>query len=265
MESSRYISVVSCHAEGEAGDVIVGGVRDVPAKTMKEKFLYFRKHREDLRLVLLNEPRGRPEMSVVLILPPGDWSPMSGSNAICTATVMLETEPWTEVLFDTAAGLVKVIARCEQGECKSVSLQNIPAFVYGLDLPIDVPGIASNLGLQVSNECGTQLMELGKRVKAAVLEKHNPIHPESPEFCGIDNIAITEPLQDLNREKTAKQAMTGAHVGQAALLGWLFFMLRDYSIRERQYNSRIRELTKVGDKDTVLPTIERRGWITSYK
>jgi proline racemase len=320
MKSSRYISVVGCHAEGEVGDVIVGGVRDVPAKTMKEKFLHFREHHEDLRQLLLSEPRGRLEMSAVLILPPcdpradagfvvmasGDWSPMSGSNAICTTTVMLETgmipikEPLTEVLYDTAAGLVKVEAHCEQGECKSVSLDNVPAFVYGLDLPIELPGVgtvtvdiafgarwyvfvdAASLGLKVLNEHGPQLIELGNRIKAAVLEKHTPIHPESPEFRGIDNIGITEPIQEISGEKIARQVMvinpgrldrspcgTGSSARMAVLhakgLLKVGEMIKFQSIIGTRFICHIRGLTKVGDKDAVLPTIQGRGWITSYK
>jgi proline racemase len=320
MKSSRYISVVGCHAEGEVGDIIVGGVRDVPAKTMKEKFLHFREHGEDLRQLLLNEPRGRLEMSAVLILPPcdpradagfvvmasGDWSPMSGSNAICTTTVMLETgmipmkEPLTEVLYDTAAGLVKVAARCEQGDCKSVSLDNVPAFVYGVDLPIEVPGIgtvkvdiafggrwylfvdAASLGLQVLNEHGPQLIEFGNRVKAAALEKHLPVHPESPEFSGIDNVGVTEPMEDLDDKKIAKQAMvikpgrldrspcgTGSSARMAVLhaKGLLLpeEMIEFQSMIGTRFVCHIRGLTKVGDKEAVLPTIQGRGWITSYK
>ncbi|MEM1070078.1 MAG: proline racemase family protein, partial [Planctomycetota bacterium] len=34
MRTSRTIQVVSCHAEGEVGDVIVGGVSPPPGETL---------------------------------------------------------------------------------------------------------------------------------------------------------------------------------------------------------------------------------------
>ncbi|KAF4121447.1 Proline racemase [Geosmithia morbida] len=321
MRSTRYISIVGCHAEGEVGDIIIGGVRDVPAKTMKDKLLHFREHGEDLRHLLLNEPRGRLEMSAVLILPPcdpradagfivmasGDWSPMSGSNTICTTTVMLETgmipmkEPVTEVRYDTAAGLVKVEARCEQGKCKTVSIDNVPALVYGLDLPVDVPGIgtvkvdiafggrwyafvdASSLGLGVASEHASQIVDLGGRVKAAAAQVYNPVHPEIAEFHGIDNISVTEPLGDAGDDgRIAKQAMvikpgrldrSSCGTGSSARLAVLHARgqiktgetVRFRSMIGTDFVCRVRGETKVGDINAVLPTIQGRGWITSYK
>ena len=37
MRWSRTFTVVGCHAEGEVGNVITGGVADVPGETMFEK------------------------------------------------------------------------------------------------------------------------------------------------------------------------------------------------------------------------------------
>ena len=72
---------------------------------------------------------------------------MSGSNYICTTTILLETgmlpmkEPVTEVKLDTAVGVVVATAECKDGSCKSVSLDSVSAFVYALDMEIDVPGL----------------------------------------------------------------------------------------------------------------------------
>lgn len=54
------------------GDVIVGGVLDVPGKTMYDKLVHFRDRRDDLRQLLLNKPRGRPQRNVNLLLPACD-------------------------------------------------------------------------------------------------------------------------------------------------------------------------------------------------
>ncbi|KAI8712480.1 hypothetical protein NCS52_01346300 [Fusarium sp. LHS14.1] len=320
MRTLRYISIVGCHAEGEVGDVIVGGVRDVPGKTMYEKLVHCRDKEDSLRQLILNEPRGRSSMNTNLLLPPTDpradagllimesteYAHMSGSNAMCTATVLLETgmvpmkEPVSELALDTAAGLVTVKAQCEAGKCKSVSVENVPSFVDTLDLQVDVPGLgvvsvdiawggmwyafvkASDLGLKVESVNGAKLVELGERVKDYVKAKHTPIHPENDGIRGVTVISITEDLKDEGDCKTAMNTVvvspgrldrspcgTGTCARMAVLhargllkVGEIF---KHRSIIGTEFISHIRGTTQVGDRQAVLPTIQGRAWISSYK
>lgn len=320
MRTLRYISIVGCHAEGEVGDVIVGGVRDVPGKTMYEKLVHCRDKEDSLRQLVLNEPRGRSSMNTNLLLPPTDpradagllimesteYAHMSGSNAMCTATVLLETgmvpmkEPVSELALDTAAGLVTVKAQCEAGKCKSVSVENVPSFVDTLDLQVDVPGLgvisvdiawggmwyafvkASDLGLKVESVNGAKLVELGERVKDYVKAKHTPIHPENDGIRGVTVISITEDLKDEGDCKTAVNTVvvspgrldrspcgTGTCARMAVLhargllkVGEIF---KHRSIIGTEFISHIRGTTQVGGRQAVLPTIQGRAWISSYK
>lgn len=72
---------------------------------------------------------------------------MSGSNTICTATVLLETgmvpmrEGMNKFCLDTAAGLIGVRAECKRDKCVNVELDNVPAFVFALDKVINVPDL----------------------------------------------------------------------------------------------------------------------------
>lgn len=245
MKFDRNISIISCHAEGEVGDVIIGGVDDIEATSMHEKMTKFISNHDDIRKLLCHEPRGRLEMSVNLILPPcdrradagflimapGDWVPMSGSNTICTTTVLLETGiismvyPKTVVKLDTAAGLITATAECANGSCTSVSFDNVPAFVYELDKEIDVPDIgkisvdiayggqwyvvaqASSLGVKVDTVYTEQLVRLGRLVKAAVLSVCTPTHPDSPDIKGINNVIITENMQKTNEGLSVKHTV----------------------------------------------------------
>ncbi|KAL2674026.1 hypothetical protein Neosp_012472 [[Neocosmospora] mangrovei] len=320
MRTLRYISIVGCHAEGEVGDVIVGGVRDVPGKTMYEKLVHCRDKEDSLRQLVLNEPRGRSSMNTNLLLPPTDpradagllimesteYAHMSGSNAMCTATVLLETgmvpmkEPVSELALDTAAGLVTVKAQCEAGKCKSVSVENVPSFVDTLDLQVDVPGLgvisvdiawggmwyafvkASDLGLKVESVNGAKLVELGERVKDYVKAKHTPIHPENDGIRGVTVISITEDLKDEGDCKTAMNTVvvspgrldrspcgTGTCARMAVLhargllkVGEIF---KHRSIIGTEFISHIRGTTQVRGRQAVLPTIQGRAWISSYK
>ena len=163
MQSIRSISVVGCHAEGEVGDVIVGGVLPPKGATMYEKMRSMEREHDHIRKLLMCEPRGsvarhlnfivpptRPECDFgVIIMEPTEYVPMSGSNIICTITVALEIgivpmrEPTTEVTVDTPAGPVKAVAQCRDGKCVSVEFGNVPCFVDKLDATIEVAGVGS--------------------------------------------------------------------------------------------------------------------------
>lgn len=234
MRFSRSINVVGVHACGEKGDVIVGGVMDVPGTTMYEKMMHLWTKADSLRQLLLNEPRGTSSLSTNLILPPCDptadagviimesdeYVPMSGSNTICTVTALLETgmvpmhEPETTLRLDTAAGLVTVTTECSGGKCKSVAFDNVPAFVFELDYEVEVPGLGvvkcdiawggmiyalvdiSSVGLKIESVNGAKLVEVGEKIKRAAQKAIQPVHPENPGIKGISNFEFTDVVRD---------------------------------------------------------------------
>ena len=102
MRWERTVTVIGCHVGGEDNHVIVGGVLPPPGATMFERKRYLETHGDELRRWLLLEPRGKPTLCVNLVTPPTrpdcdvgliimeatDYPPMSGSNTICTVTVL---------------------------------------------------------------------------------------------------------------------------------------------------------------------------------
>ena len=162
MRTTKVIHVVSCHAEGEVGDVIVGGVAPPPGDTVWEQSRFIARD-ETLRNFVLNEPRGGVFRHVNLLVPPknpkaqmgwiimepADTPPMSGSNAICVATVLLETgivpmqEPETRMVLEAPGGLIEVTATCRDGKALRISLRNVPSFADKLDARIEVPGLGT--------------------------------------------------------------------------------------------------------------------------
>src|SRR5438093_12655772 len=143
MRLSSMISAVDLHACGEPGRVIVGGVRDVPGRSMFEKMQYLSRHQDGLRLRMLREPRGYPAANCNLVLPSShpeadagfvimeqvEYPPMSGSNTICVVTVLIETgmtqatEPVTQLKLETPAGLIAVEAEVRNGKVKQVTFR----------------------------------------------------------------------------------------------------------------------------------------------
>ena len=152
MRSSKVIHVVTCHAEGEVGDVIVGGVAPPPGDTIWEQSRFIARD-QTLRNFVLNEPRGGVFRHVNLLVPPKnpaaqmgfiimepeDTPPMSGSNSICVATVLLDsgivpmTEPETRLMLEAPGGLVEVVAQCRDGKAERITVTNVPSFADQLD------------------------------------------------------------------------------------------------------------------------------------
>ena len=152
MRSSKVIQVVGCHAEGEVGDVVVGGVAPPPGETLWAQSRWIAQDGR-LRHFLLNEPRGgvfrhvnllvppvHPEAAMgFIIMEPEHTPPMSGSNSICVATVLLETgiiemrEPETRFLLEAPGGLVEVAAACRDGKAERITVRNVASFADRLD------------------------------------------------------------------------------------------------------------------------------------
>ena len=153
MRSTKIIHIVSCHAEGEVGDVIVGGVNPPPGDSIWEQSRWIEQD-QTLRRFVLNEPRGGVFKHVNLLVPPksekADFGfiimepehtpPMSGSNSICVATVLLDSgmiqmeEPETSFYLEAPAGLLQVKAQCENGKAVSIEIKNVASFADKLDI-----------------------------------------------------------------------------------------------------------------------------------
>ena len=163
MRAVRTITVVGCHAGGEIGNVVVGGVLPPPGATVFDQMRHLQQHGDGLRKLLLREPRGSVACHANLVVPatqpgcdagfiimePTEYPPMSGSNTICTATVLLETgavqmrEPETLLRLEAPGGVIEVRAACRDGRCESVEFSNVPCFADRLDAPLEVDGLGT--------------------------------------------------------------------------------------------------------------------------
>jgi proline racemase len=231
MRFTSMINAVDVHAGGEPGRVIVGGVLDVPGKTMFEKKVYLETHADDLRQRMLREPRGYPAANCNLLLTPThpdadagfvimeqtEYPPMSGTNTLCVATVLLETgmvptsEPITRLVLDTPAGLVAVEAEVTDGKVTRVTFENVPAFAVHLEAPVEVPSLgtvivdvayggmfyviadAAALGLCLTPDEARDIVRVGEMIKAATREQLPAVHPENPAISGVTIAQLSGP------------------------------------------------------------------------
>jgi proline racemase len=231
MRVARMIQAIDAHCAGEPGRVIVGGVLDVPGATMYEKMRHLATHGDALRRCMLREPRGYPGANCNLVLPPThpeadagfvimehvEYPGMSGTNTICTATVLLETgmvpmqEPVTELTLESPAGLIRVRAECAGGKVRSVTFRNVPAFAVHLDRKIEVPQLgtvtvdvayggmfyaiadARAFDLKLTPDEGRDIVRITEMIKAAAREQLPVAHPEQPGFTGISIAQLSGP------------------------------------------------------------------------
>lgn len=232
MNDIEEIDIVHCHAGGEVGDVVVGGVAPPPGQTVWEQSRFIARD-GTLRDFLLNEPRGGVFRHVNLLVPavnpaaalgfivmePADTPPMSGSNSICVAKVVLETgivpmaEPQTRLVLEAPGGLVEVTAACEHGRVGDVTVRNLPSFAVALDEPLEVDGIgtltvdtayggdsfvivdASEAGFTIAPGNARQLAEAGVRISRAATAALGFAHPELPELRHISFCLFADPVR----------------------------------------------------------------------
>ena len=244
MKTRQIIHMISCHAEGEVGNVIVGGVPVPPGKTLWQKSRWIAQDNR-LRNLVLNEPRGgvfkhvnllvpaiNPEaVSGFIIMEPEHTPPMSGSNSMCVATVLLDSgliemqEPITEFRLEAPGGLVNIKAYCENGKAKSIEVHNVASFADQLQVALEVEGIgtltvdtayggdsfvlvdAQSLGFQIRPDEAADLAQLGVRITAAANQQLGFRHPENPEWSHISFCQFTMPLFQENGVNVSKNTV----------------------------------------------------------
>ena len=233
MRTTKVIHTISAHAEGEVGDVIVGGVAPPPGKTIWEQREFIAKDGA-LRDFVLNEPRGGVFRHVNLLVPPKnpkadaafiimepeDTPPMSGSNSICVATVLLDSgivpmvEPVTELLLEAPAGLVHVTAECKNGKAEQITVRNVPSFACELEVGLEVPSLgnivvdtafggdsfvivdAAAMGFNLVAEEAAALARLGVAVTDSANAQLKFVHPENPAWSHFSFCLFAGPLKE---------------------------------------------------------------------
>jgi len=317
MGYKRVISVVGCHAAGEVGDVIVGGVLPPAGATMYEKMRTMERDHDHVRRLLLREPRGSVARHVNLIVPstrqdcdagviimePTEYVPMSGSNTIATVTVLLETgmlpmrEPETIVRLDMPGGLVTARARCENGKCVSVELENVPCFAHTLDARLDVEGVgaltvdiayggmffaivdAKRLGFEVLPAEARALAELGEKIRVAARKQLDIEHPENPGIRGVSIVQFDQAYQGAGKvtrntcivapgRSDRSPTGTGTCARMAVLHARGSMGIGDTlvhsSIIGTEFEGRILAETKVGKYAAIVPSIRGSAWLTGF-
>ena len=231
MRSVRTLHAVDSHTEGMPTRVIVGGVGVLPGESMAQRRVNFMRDMDDLRTLLMFEPRGHNAMSGAILQPPTrpdcDWGvvfievsgclPMCGHGTIGVATVLVETgmvpvvEPVTTIRLDTPAGVVVAEVAVEGGAARAVTIRNVASFSLALDQQVDVPGLGTvdydiafggnfyamvelaKLGFAFDRAQQQGIVEAGLAIMEAINTSKPPVHPVAPEISGCHHVQFIAP------------------------------------------------------------------------
>jgi trans-L-3-hydroxyproline dehydratase len=314
MRARRAITVVGCHAGGEIGNVVVGGVLPPQGDTVFEQMQTLRRD-DGLRRLLLREPRGSVACHANLVVPatrddcdagfiimePTEYPAMSGSNTICTTTVLLEMgmvelrEPETVVRLESPGGVVEARASCRDGRCESVEFTNVPCFANELDAPLEVDGLgtisvdvayggmwyaiadAQALGFTIEPSEARELSLTGERIHAAAREQLTCVHPENDAIAGVSIVQLAEPWRGVGEVTKNAVVVAPGRLDRSAtgtgLSARMAVLHARGSMRVGEsmthasaigstFDGRIVSETRVADRPAIVPAIRGSAWIT---
>ncbi len=310
----HIITTIEAHTAGEPLRVITGGVPEIPGKTVLEKRRYARDNLDHLRTGLMWEPRGHADMYGAIITEPvtpdGDlavlflhnegFSTMCGHGVIALTKVVLDTGIIAKrgdhpvVKMDTPAGRVTATGHRENGVVKKVSFVNVPSFVFAVDQSVDIPGIgnvrydiafggafyvfcnAGNLNLGLEPKDVHQLIDVGRRIKYAVMESVKIEHPFEPDLGFLyGTIFVDAPLNSEHHSRNVcifaegevDRSPTGTGVSARAAIHHFKGGLREgetitiESILGTCFDVRLIETIQFGKYPAVIPEVTGRASI----
>lgn len=317
MKFVRSLNAVDSHTMGEPTRIITGGVPHIPGKTMAEKKAYLETQMDELRTSVMLEPRGHNDMFGSIITAPvnddadfgiifmdgGGYLNMCGHGMIGAVTVAIETgmikavEPFTTVKVDTPAGLIVAEASVESGKVKSVSIINVPAFLYKKDVKLNIEDFGEvvmdisfggsffaildvkQLGLKVEPKYASQLSEWGIRLRDIINREVKVEHPELSHINKVDLVEFydspTHPEAHYKNAVVFGQGQVDRSpcgTGTSAKLATLYAKgelkeEEDFiyeSILGTLFKGKIVGLTDVGQYAAIKPEITGSAFITGF-
>ncbi|MBA1334909.1 MAG: Proline racemase [Firmicutes bacterium] len=308
------IKAVDSHTMGEPTRVVVGGLPAIPGNTMAEKKAYLEQNLDYVRTALMHEPRGHRDMFGSIITEPcnpeadmgivfmhsGSFLNMCGHGSIGAASIAVETgmvkvtEPETIVKLDSPSGLVEARVRVSGGKAEEVTIQNVPAFMFGEGMSVETPSSGKvtfdisfggsffalvdvkEFGLSVETEHINALVSKAMELQEVINKKIKVYHPERPHIKAVELVEIYEKRQDGYKNVVVFGAgqfdRSPCGTGTSAKMAVLYkkgelklgedFVYR--SIIDTAFTGRLIGVTRVGEFDAVIPEITGKAFITGF-
>lgn len=317
LQLAQVVQAVDSHTAGEPTRIVTGGVPPVRGATMADKRAALQRDHDHLRRALVLEPRGHDAIVLAYLLPPCDpaadlgvvfandagYLGMCGHGAIGVATVAVAlgmvpaVQPVTEVRLDTPAGTVRCRVAVTAGRPTSVTITNVPSFLFRQRAAVDVHGFgkvaadiayggnwfafveAEQLGLAVGKVHLPVLMQAATAVREALVRDGvRGVHPDRGESELVDHVKLFVPLDGDEPGARALTLCPGAAydrspcgTGTSAKLAVLHAKgelevgqwFRSESVLGTSFRARIASTTAVGRFTAVVPEVEGSAYVTA--
>ncbi|MDD4780566.1 MAG: proline racemase family protein [Tissierellia bacterium] len=316
MDFFKSIQTVDTHTVGQSTRIVLAGVPTLRGNSIMEKKNYLAKHYDYIRSCIMLEPRGHADMFGAFIIEPvhldadfgmifmdgKGYLNMCGHGTIGVATVLVDmgmvnvTEPYTELVLESAVGLIKARVLVENRRIKNVSFINTPSFLFQRDVVLDVPGLGtlkfdiafggnffiiikdSELGVEISPNNTPDITHKALKLLNYAME-HVPVkHPLLP----INKIELVEIYgKPKNKDANCQNIVvfgdgqvdrSPCGTGTCAKMAVLYAkgeleIGKDFvheSILETKFTGRILNKTKVGNFEAIIPQITGSAYITGF-
>ncbi|WP_416357534.1 4-hydroxyproline epimerase [Aureimonas phyllosphaerae] len=308
--ASRTFSCLDGHTCGNPVRLVSGGGPLLQGATMLEKRAHFLAEYDWIRTGLMFEPRGHDMMSGSILYPPtrpdcdvgvlfietSGCLPMCGHGLIGTVTMAIENGLVTpreagRLAVDAPAGRVDVTFRQEGRFVEEVRLRNVPGFLHSEGLTAEVEGLGEvvvdvayggnfyaivepqRVFRDMADFTAGELIGFSPKLRKALNEKYEFVHPEHPAIRGLSHILWTGAPR--HEEAHARNAVfygdkaidrspcgtgTSARMAQLAAKGKL--NVGDDFIHESiigsLFRGRVEAAAEVGGRPAIVPSIA--GW-----
>jgi proline racemase len=291
------VRTVDYHTAGEPFRIVVGGVAPLAGRRILDKRRFARERLDDVRRLLVHEPRGHADMYGCFVTEPEDegahlgvvffhnegFSTACGHGTIALVTWAIESGhvAGPRVVVDVPSGRLETWARVEDGRVRSVRFRNVPCYVHARGLlvrghPVDVAfggAFYAHVPAPVPVEPRSlpQLIELGRELKQAIDAEHEIAHPLEPELRGIYGVMFSESDRGGGERNVTvfadgevdRSPCGSATCARVAVLGLApGEELRSVSVLGTEFAARAVELTEVAGRRAVVPEVEGSAFRT---
>jgi len=212
-------TTIDTHTAGEPLRIITHGVPEIKGNTQLEKRAYCMEHLDELRQVLMYEPRGHDGMYGCIITEPSTpgadigvlfmhnegWSTMCGHGVMSVITTQIETgvlevtSDDQKVIVDCPCGPVTAYANVENGKVKSVSFENVPSYVHTKDFLVSIDGIEFEIDISYGGAFYgvVDTKDLGIKAEKAGLDEMKKWGTKIKEYIE-HHVEVKHPIEDID-------------------------------------------------------------------
>ncbi len=223
------ITTVDYHTAGEPFRIVTGGVGDLPGGDVSARRAHAAAHLDEVRRLLVHEPRGHADMYGCFVTPPDDpdgdlgvvffhndgYSTACGHGTIALVTwaldegVVARTGHKTRVVVDAPSGRLVATATSDVDRVVAVTFRNVASYAAALDLPVTVDGrdLVVDLGFggafyaivdAAAVDCAVVAADLpalvahGRSIKHAIEADHDVVHPLADHLRDVYGVLFVD-------------------------------------------------------------------------